>query len=244
VEPLTGWGIALFDAGRTLIQQHPGLAETILAWADRGGLGLSAELAARAAASSLAWADETSLACLRGEAPLAHDQFLLGFYLAGLRAALPELDSAEARRRALALYRFSEGERLWIALPGARETLELLRSRGRRVGLVSNFSPSLRGILAAQGMLGLLDPVVISGEVGIEKPDPRILLIACDRAGVSPNRAVYVGDQPLDVVCARRAGMPVVWVADPDRDMPPFLDAEPDRRAASIADVPALLGIS
>ncbi len=244
MEPLRSWDIALFDAGRTLIRQHPGLDETILAYIEHAELGLSEQDAVRAADACRSWADERNLGSLRGERHLAHEEFLVGFYRAGLRAALPELDGEDADRRAQDLFEFSEQVRHWIAMPGAREALELLRARGRRVGLVSNFSLSLRAILDSQGILSLLDPVVISAEVGVEKPDPRILRIACDRAGVMPERAVYVGDHPLDVLCARRAGMPVIWVTDPERDMPAELGVEPERRAAAIGQVPSLLGVS
>ena len=47
-----------------------------------------------------------------------------------------------------------------------------------------------------------------SGEVGIHKPDPRILRIALDRLGLQPHEALFIGDHlDLDVVCAQDAGM-------------------------------------
>lgn len=244
MEPLREWEIALFDAGRTLIQQHPGLEETILSYFGHADLGLGGAHASRAADACRAWSDERSLGSPRGERHLAHEEFLFGFYRAGLQAALPGMDAEEADRRAQELHAFSEQVRHWIAMPGAREVLELLRARGRRVGLVSNFSLSLRPILDSQGILPLLDPVVVSAEVGVEKPDPRIMRIACDRAGVAPEQAVYIGDHPLDVLCARRIGMPVIWLTDPGQDMPAQLGVEPDRRATTIVQVPSLLGLS
>jgi putative hydrolase of the HAD superfamily len=243
MQDLHDWDVALFDAGRTLIQQHPGLGETILAYSAHAGLGFSAETAERAADGCRSFADAHNLGSPPGER-LDHVTFLLGFYRAGLRAALPALDEAEADRSARELFEFSEEVRHWIAIPGAREVLELFRHRRRRAGLVSNFSLALRAILESQGLLALLDPVVVSAEVGVEKPDPAILRIACSRAGIEPARAVYVGDHPLDVLCASRIGMRSIWVTDPDRAMPPSLGVEPDGRASSIALVPALLGLS
>jgi putative hydrolase of the HAD superfamily len=50
--------------------------------------------------------------------------------------------------------------------------------------------------------------LVDSGDVGVDKPDPRIFHIALDALGVTADRAWYVGDTPLiDVVGARRAGV-------------------------------------
>jgi putative hydrolase of the HAD superfamily len=238
---LTNWDIALFDAGRTLIRQHPGLAETILAFSRRVSFGLSEEQAELAANASREWANEQNLREYRGAPYLAHEQYLLGFYDAGLAALLP---APPERSLVAELFAFSEESRHWVAMDGARATLEALRRQGRRAGLVSNFSVALREILASQSLLSLLDPVVISAEVGVEKPDPAIMRIACERAGVAPSRAVYVGDHPLDVVCSRRAGVPVIWITDPARSMPMELGAEPDLRAATIAEVPALLGLS
>ena len=66
--------------------------------------------------------------------------------------------------------------------------------------------------------------VIDSGEVGVEKPDPRIFQIALDRMGVTAADALYVGDlYEVDVVGARAAGLDVVLL-DPygvhaDRDV-------------------------
>jgi len=198
-----------------------------------------AELVAVACAS---WAEEQNVREYRGEPYLDHQAFLLRFYRAGLAAAMPQLADSELAERAAELLAYSEEIRHWAAMPGAREVLELFRSRGRRAGLVSNFSAGLRQILASLELLGLLDPLVVSAEVGIEKPDPRILALACEQARVSPARAVYVGDHPLDVVCARKAGLPVIWVTDSRRPMPPELGVEPDLRCAVVGEVPRLLG--
>jgi hypothetical protein len=65
-----------------------------------------------------------------------------------------------------------------------------------------------RPVPRARRSLDLVDFVVDSGVVGVEKPDPRIFRIACERAGVKPAEAVHVGDfYDIDVLGARAAGV-------------------------------------
>ena len=51
------------------------------------------------------------------------------------------------------------------------------------------------------------DALVLSAEVGIMKPDPRIYHIALDKLEVKPNEAVFVDDMPANVEAARTLGM-------------------------------------
>lgn len=70
-----------------------------------------------------------------------------------------------------------------------------------------------RSKLRALGWTDLFDAAVVTGEVGADKPDPGGFEAVCDRLGVSPGAAVFVGDDPdLDVAGAVAAGMPVVQV--------------------------------
>lgn len=65
------------------------------------------------------------------------------------------------------------------------------------------------------------ESIVVSGAVGVDKPDPRIFRIACERLGTRPEDCVYVGDSfASDVVGATSAGMPVVWFNHRHREAP------------------------
>lgn len=65
------------------------------------------------------------------------------------------------------------------------------------------------------------ESIVVSGAVGVAKPDPRIFHIACERLGTRPEDCVYVGDSfASDVVGATSAGMPVVWFNHRHREAP------------------------
>ncbi len=93
--------------------------------------------------------------------------------------------------------------------------LEALRSRGQRVGLLSNAFPSLLDALAHLGILDYLDPKVISAFEGCEKPDPAIYQAALRVADVTPGQAIFVDDLPENVEAANSVGMVGILV---DRD--------------------------
>ena len=103
------------------------------------------------------------------------------------------------------------------------ETLEELRRRGYRLGVISNADGRAEEALDVAGLRGHFELVVDSGLVGIDKPDPRIFHLALERMGVHPRDAVYVGDiYEIDVQGARAAGMRAILI-DPlwkwdDRD--------------------------
>lgn len=99
-----------------------------------------------------------------------------------------------------------------VLLPGAVETLRELKRRGYILGAVTNGVSSLQNIkLDTAGIRELFDVVVVSGDIGIYKPDRRIFDEACRRAGVKNEEALFVGDHPVnDIDGALGAGMPAI----------------------------------
>ncbi len=99
-----------------------------------------------------------------------------------------------------------------VLLPGAVETLRELKQRGYLLGAVTNGVSSLQNIkLDTAGIRDLFDVVVVSGDIGIYKPDRRIFDEACRRAGVRNDQALFVGDHPVnDIEGALGAGMPAI----------------------------------
>lgn len=98
---------------------------------------------------------------------------------------------------------------LWTsAIPGSIETVRALKAGGYRIGVVSNAEGRVEQDLYAAGFDGLLDTVVDSHVVGVEKPDPAIFRIALERMGASRETTIFLGDVPsVDVVGARAAGI-------------------------------------
>lgn len=97
---------------------------------------------------------------------------------------------------------FWAGDRLDEELVGL---IRELRSVGIRIGLVSNHPRELRQRLG--DLEPLLDAVVISGEVGVLKPDSAIYRLALERLDVAPEEAFFVDDWRPNVEGARRLGM-------------------------------------
>jgi putative hydrolase of the HAD superfamily len=92
-------------------------------------------------------------------------------------------------------------------IPGAAEALARLRSAGLMLACVSNWDVSLHGHLERAGLAGLFDEIVSSAEVGVAKPEAAVFVIALDRLGVTPDRALHIGDGDSDADGAAAAGV-------------------------------------
>lgn len=108
--------------------------------------------------------------------------------------------------------------------PGALDILSLLKKERIALGVVSNNHSKVRQALTALNITTFFDCIVISEEVNLFKPDPKILEYACEMVGVPCEESLYVGDHPFDVLCAHQANMPAVWLP-PNRffTMPEFI---------------------
>lgn len=73
-------------------------------------------------------------------------------------------------------------------------TSPVFRVAGIKLAVVSNFDTRLRPLLKSLGILHLFDAVVISAEIGVEKPNPIIFEAACQQLDVCPEATVHVGD--------------------------------------------------
>lgn len=84
---------------------------------------------------------------------------------------------------------------VWELFPDVLEALEALRPH-YRLAVVSNFDGRLRMIVEQLGISRYFDQVVISSEVGADKPDRFIFERALALLGVAPAEALHVGDDP------------------------------------------------
>ena len=106
----------------------------------------------------------------------------------------------------------------WFSRPGVvrpyAEVVEVLTGllgQGYRLGIVSNWSWNLRQRVAQAGLEGFFEVVWASAYAGCNKPHPDIFAQALGQMGVTPARALYVGDSYRhDIVGARNAGLAAV----------------------------------
>lgn len=124
---------------------------------------------------------------------------------------------------ATALYDSMPGR--WVAADGALTLLRDLKDQGVRTALVSNIALDVRPRLDELGMLPLLDKIVLSFEVGLVKPDPRIFARAAAALDVDPGDCVMVGDSAATDGGAASVGMCTVLV--------PVVEDRPDLSVAA-----------
>jgi HAD superfamily hydrolase (TIGR01549 family) len=137
-----------------------------------------------------------------------------GAFMATLVQIATEVDEGRASEAARALWREHRRFNLWRSVPdGLVEAVDELRARGVPVVVVSNSEGHLQTLFDNLGLGGAFDLVLDSHVVGVEKPDPGIFRLALERFGVTPTRALHVGDvYATDVVGARAAGMQVALI--------------------------------
>lgn len=132
------------------------------------------------------------------------------------RALLDYLDSVfrwrQTEQERLLRFQKGIGEAVRLA-PGVTESLTRIAGRFK-LGLISNGTGGTqRAKLKALTVEALFDPVVISEEVGLRKPDPRIFELAITDWRVSPGSVLFVGDDPIaDISGAKAAGMRALQV--------------------------------
>ena len=86
--------------------------------------------------------------------------------------------------------------------------LKTLKERKLILGLLTNLDKDMNPICRELGLEPYLDLVVTSREVGVDKPEPPLILAVLQWVGVRASEAVHVGDQQkLDVIGARGAGI-------------------------------------
>jgi HAD superfamily hydrolase (TIGR01509 family) len=121
--------------------------------------------------------------------------------------------------------------------PDSLPTLKYLRNKGYRIGIISNAPPSTADSVKKLGLDKYAEPILISGIVGVTKPNPEIFKLALKLSGTEPENAVHVGDvYEADVLGARSAGMKAVLIDREDR----FTD--PDcPRIRKLTELPLLL---
>ena len=185
-----------FDANGTLlrlIDPVPALRDLLRAH----GADLSAEDVASAFAEEARYYSDHCVTGRDDESLTALRRDCLGVLLEAARAHLEPEPLLEGYANAFS----------FEILPDVPEVLRKLRSRGLVLAVVSNWDVSMHARLGELGLAGLVDVAVASSDAGASKPDPEIFEHTLGLIGVSPARALHVGDSPADEDGAAAAGM-------------------------------------
>ncbi|KAG0502037.1 hypothetical protein HPP92_002109 [Vanilla planifolia] len=104
----------------------------------------------------------------------------------------------------------------WRLPKGAHEGLSLLKDAGVKLAVVSNFDTRLHKLLDELDVAHLFDAIVVSAEVGYEKPAAGIFMAALDVIGIQAGKAVHVGDdEKADKEGAQSVGIECwLWGSD------------------------------
>jgi putative hydrolase of the HAD superfamily len=135
---------------------------------------------------------------------------------------------------------FTASRDTWVApFPGAVETLAALRERGVRMGLITNG--------AAQPQWAKIDRfdlaqffgvIVVEGEFGVGKPDPRVYHHAMAQLDVTVENTWVVGDNfGWEVEAPQALGMKAVWCDHRREGIPAHETAVPDRIVTAISEL-------
>lgn len=120
-----------------------------------------------------------------------------------------------------------------VIFPDSVRLLKELKSRGYITGVITNGPSVLQNHkMDASGLRPYCDIVVVSGDVGVHKPDPAIFTYTAEKLGLKTEECVYVGDHPVnDIRGALDAGMKAIrmnygWFKDRDlRDDVPAIES-------------------
>ena len=121
---------------------------------------------------------------------------------------------------------------------GARDLLAALKPRVRIAVVSNNLLEEQQGKLRQCGFDPYIDALVVSEQVGVSKPDPRIFAIALERLGCAAADAVMIGDSwSADVEGARAAGIRAIWFNRTDSPVPGARAVDVVRRLSPVSDV-------
>jgi putative hydrolase of the HAD superfamily len=202
VSDLTNYDAILFDVGGTLLHVVPDPHEM--------ALGAVAHLGS-ASVDDLRVGVRQAVAEWSAAGGHPHEEDLTAtwerHYERALTLARFTGDAAQAAAIMEATF-LTEG---WEVFPDAIPLLDALRDAGVRLGVISNWPPTLERTLERAGLSQYFETIVSSGAVGYAKPRPEIFLAALERLDIAPTRALYVGDSvEHDVLGAASVGMAAV----------------------------------
>ena len=232
--------LVIFDVGQTLLFLTPPSDEVLLARCQQLAMGVELEDLKRGCKVGELWIAQTIMQEQQGAPRMSDAEFDMRWEYVVLEEALK--DRKENIEDLVKKLRSINGPtQNWSAPSETYTVLDELQARGLLLGIVSNFPQTLPDLCRQVGIADYFNFIITSEEVGISKPDPRILHIALQKAQVKPNEAVYVGDHPFDILCAKKVPMPIIWFNKDEDPIPEGFTSYPDFQIGSLLELTEII---
>jgi HAD superfamily hydrolase (TIGR01662 family) len=155
------------------------------------------------------------------------------------RGGHPAVNDAALGTALRAMYAVTQSN--WIPEHDALDTLAALKSKGYRLGLVSNATDdeNTQRLIDKGGFRPYFEFILSSAACGVRKPDARIFQRALGHFEVKPSEAAIIGDSlEADVAGGQNMGMYTVWIARRSQDRRETIARiQPDLRVDSLAEI-------
>ena len=205
--------------------------------ASKAGLNPEALFAAIRKVSDWYWSDPERHRIGRNNMPPVRRRIV--------REAFLTMDLPEGEADAVAeRYSMVRLENMYV-LPGAQSTLDLLRSRGYRLGLLTNGDGETQKYKIERfGLAKYFETILIEGELGFGKPDVRMYRLALSALGLKPEQTFMVGDNlSWDVEAPQQLGIGAIWIDRKGTGLPIGSTAVPHRVIRDISEVLSIFSI-
>jgi len=232
----------LFDLDDTLVAFD---AVTNQSWKEvcveyttsKRGLNPEALFAAIRKVSDWYWSDPERHRIGRNNMPPARRKIVREAFLT---MDLPEADADAVAER----YSMVRLDNMYV-LPGAQSTLDLLLSRGYRLGLLTNGDgETQRYKIKRFDLAKYFKTILIEGEIGFGKPDVRMYWLALSALGVKPEQTYMVGDNlNWDVEAPQQMGIKAIWIDRKGTGLPVGSTVAPHRVIRDISEVLSIFSI-
>jgi putative hydrolase of the HAD superfamily len=214
-----------FDAAGTLIHLPRSVGHHYALVGQRVGLALDAAALDRAFAS--AWKQAPERAAIEGPREDDDKDWWRNFVSRVLDQVAPNTNELDRDAFFEAAYSHFAEAGVWELYPEVIEVLETLRPRFD-LAVISNFDGRLRMILEHLGVSQYFSHILLSSELGADKPYPEIYRRALQLSNVAPGETLHVGDDPVrDWEGASDAGLSVFRLERPRnslRDLLPIVE--------------------
>ena len=124
-------------------------------------------------------------------------------------------------------------------IPGAVELLEYLRSKYKLYILSNGFKELQSKKMTTAGILNFFDDIILSDDIGVNKPHPQLFMHALDRAGATVAESIMIGDMfATDIQGAANVGMHQIFYNHTKEENLPF---EPTFTVNSLSEIKNIL---